>query len=85
MAAITGFRVTQHSQIFHCSLEIEINALRFINYTIPRLCSTYAVATLDVMKAEILLLKEQVKKERDKSMILEQYTRRENIRLLNVK
>ena len=84
MAAISAFRVTQHSQIFHFSLEIEFNALRFINYTIfvifvaivmaynififilfcsiavvpyilgctikhlgtiPRLCSTYAVAT----------------------------------------
>ena len=47
MAAISAFRVTQHSQTFHFSLEIEFNALRFINYTIPRLCSTYAVATID--------------------------------------
>ena len=46
MAAINAFRVTQHSQIFHFSLEIEFNALRFINYTIPRPCSTYAVATI---------------------------------------
>ena len=46
MAACSAFRVMQHSQIFHFSLEIEFNALRFINYTIPRLCSTYAVATL---------------------------------------
>ena len=47
MAAISAFRVTQHSQIFfHFSLEIEFNALRFINYTIPRLCSVYAVATI---------------------------------------
>ena len=49
MAAISAFGVTQHSQIcrfFHFSLEIEFNALRFINYTIPRFCSTYAVATL---------------------------------------
>ena len=37
------------------------------------------------MKAEILLLKEQVKKERDRNTRLEQYTRRENIRRLNVK
>ena len=36
-------------------------------------------------KAEILLLKGQVKKERDRNTRLEQYTRRENIRLLNVK
>ena len=35
----------QHGQIFHFSLEIEFNALRFINYPIPRLCSTYVVAT----------------------------------------
>ena len=47
MAAISAFRVTQHSQIFHFSLETEFNALCFINYTIPRLCSTYAVATID--------------------------------------
>ena len=47
MAAISPFRVTQHSQIFfHFSLEVEFNALLFINYTIPRLCSTYAVATI---------------------------------------
>ena len=47
MAAISAFRVTQHSQIFfHFSSEIEFNALRFINYIIPRLCSTYTVATL---------------------------------------
>ena len=31
MATIGAFRVTQHSQIFHFSLEIEVNALRFIN------------------------------------------------------
>ena len=49
MAAISAFRVTQHSQIFHFSLEIEFNALRFINYTIPSLCSTYAVATIGVL------------------------------------
>ena len=46
MAACSAFRVMQHSQIFHFSLEIEFNAFRFINYTIPRLCSTYAVTTL---------------------------------------
>ena len=40
---------------------------------------------VDVMKAEILLLKAQVKKERDRNTRLKQYTRRENIRLLNVK
>ena len=40
---------------------------------------------VDVMKTEILLLKGQVKKERDRNTRLEQYTRRENIRLLNVK
>ena len=34
------------ARFFHFYLEIEFNALRFINYTIPRLCSTYAVATL---------------------------------------
>ena len=53
MVAISAFRVTQHSQIFfHFSLEIEFNALHFINYTIPRLCSTYAVATLRVCSHE---------------------------------
>ena len=41
IAAISAFGVTQHSQLFHFSLEIEFNALRFINYTIPRLSSTY--------------------------------------------
>ena len=33
------------ARFFHFSLETEFNASRFINYTIPRLCSTYAVAT----------------------------------------
>ena len=47
MAAISAFRVTQHiARFFHFSLEVESNALRFINYTIPRLCSNYAVATI---------------------------------------
>ena len=32
---------------FNVSSETEFNALRFINYTIPRLCSTYAVATIE--------------------------------------
>ena len=40
---------------------------------------------VDVMKVEVLLLKGQVKKERDRNTRLEQYSRRENIRLLNVK
>ena len=44
MATIIAFCVTQHSQIFF--LEIEFNKMRFINYTIPRLCSTYAVAAI---------------------------------------
>ena len=35
---------------------------------------------VDVMKAEILLLNEQVKKESDRNTRLEQYTRRENIK-----
>ena len=34
------------ARFFHFSSEIEFNALRFFNYTIPRLCSTYAVATI---------------------------------------
>ena len=34
------------ARFFHFSSEIEFNALRFINYTIPRLRSTYAVATI---------------------------------------
>ena len=48
MAGISAFRVMRNiARIFHFSLEIEFNALRFINYTIPRLCSTYAVAALE--------------------------------------
>ena len=47
MATISAFHVTQHSQIFSLFLEIEFNAIRFINYTIPRLRSTYSVATID--------------------------------------
>ena len=35
------------ARIFHFFLEIEFNALRFISYTMPRLCSTYVVATLN--------------------------------------
>ena len=59
MATISAFRVTQHSQIpgarfFHFSLEIEFNAMRFINYTVPRLCSTYAVATIDCENKKIV-------------------------------
>ena len=46
MAAISTFRVTQHSQIFHLSLETEINALQFVNYTVLRFRSIYAVAIL---------------------------------------
>ena len=38
------------ARFVHFSLEIEFNALRFINYTIPRLCSTYAVAILGEIK-----------------------------------
>ena len=34
------------ARFFHFSLETEFNALRFINYRIPRLCSTYAVEKL---------------------------------------
>ena len=57
MAAISAFGVTQHSQIFfHFSSEIEFNALRFTNYTIPRLCSTYAVATIVEKVIHILCL-----------------------------
>ena len=59
MAAISAFGVTQHSQIFHFSLEIEFNALRFINYTISRLCSAYAVATSDVLNVNLLLVLSQ--------------------------
>ena len=36
------------ARFFHFSLEIEFNALGFINYTIPRLCSIYAVATITI-------------------------------------
>ena len=46
MAGISAF-ATQ-PDFFHFFLEIEFNALRFINYTIPRLCSTYAVATIHI-------------------------------------
>ena len=51
---ISSFRVTQHNQIFHFSLEIEFNAMRFINYTIPRLRLTYAVATIDCENKKIV-------------------------------
>ena len=40
------------ARFFHLSLETEFNALRFINYTIPRLCSTYAVATIDNIRPQ---------------------------------
>ena len=40
---------------------------------------------IDITKAEILLLKGPVKNERDRNTILDQYTRRKSIRLLNVK
>ena len=40
---ISAFRVTRHTWIFPVSLEIEFNAVRFINYTISKLCSTFAV------------------------------------------
>ena len=40
------------TRFFHFSLEIEFNALRFINYTIPRLCSIYVVATLYINDKE---------------------------------
>ena len=46
MAAISLFVSRNVDRFFHFSLEIEFNALRFINYAIPRLFSTYAVATL---------------------------------------
>ena len=46
MAAISAFGVTQLARFFHFSSETEFNTLRLINYTIPRLCSTYAVATI---------------------------------------
>ena len=62
MAAISAFGVTQHNQIFHFSLEIEFNALRFINYTIPRLCSTYAVATLAILTAVLVHVKVSMSK-----------------------
>ena len=57
MAAISALRVTQHSQIFHFSLQIEFNALHFINYTIPRLCSTYAVATISIQLCYLKMVK----------------------------
>ena len=50
MAAISAFGITQHSQIFHFSLETEFNVLRFINYTIPRLYSTYAAAAIYILR-----------------------------------
>ena len=45
-----------------------------------------AAASADVvgMKSEIQILKDQLKVEKDRNVKLEQYTRRENIRLLNV-
>ena len=44
------------ARFFHFSLEIEFNALRFINYTIPRLCSTYAVATIVYREIQLIAL-----------------------------
>ena len=45
-----------------------------------------AAASADIvgMKSEIQILKDQLKVEKDRNVKLEQYTRRENIRLLNV-
>ena len=45
-----------------------------------------AAASADIvgMKSEIRILKDQLKVEKDRNVKLEQYTRRENIRLLNV-
>ena len=45
-----------------------------------------AAASVDIvgMKSEIQILKDQLKVEKDRNVKLEQYTRRENIRLLNV-
>ena len=46
MAAISAFGVTNIASFCPFSLETEFNALHFINYTIPGLCSIYAVATI---------------------------------------
>ena len=45
-----------------------------------------AAASADIvgMKSEIQILKDQLKVEKDRNVKLEQYTRRENIRLSNV-
>ena len=45
-----------------------------------------AAASVDIvsMKSEIQILKDKLKVEKDRNVKLEQYTRRENIRLLNV-
>ena len=48
MAAISAFVSHNIARFFHISLQIEFNALRFIIYTISRICSTYAMATLSV-------------------------------------
>ena len=37
------------TRVFLFSLEIEFNAMHLIDYTISRLCSTYAVATIEKM------------------------------------
>ena len=57
MAAISAFRGMQHSQFFHFSLEIEFNALRFMNYTIPRLSSTYALATIKRLRGVLFIVR----------------------------
>ena len=47
MATIITFVSRSIARFFHFSLEIEFSAMRFTNYTIPRLHSTYAVANID--------------------------------------
>ena len=48
MAAISALVSRNIARFVHFSLETEFNALRFINYTIPRLCSNYTMATIAV-------------------------------------
>ena len=39
---------------FHVSLETEFNAVRFINYTILRLCSAFTVYSIVTSKKDVL-------------------------------
>ena len=49
------------ARFFRFSLEIEFNALRFINYIIPRLCPTHAVATVVIEFSVVLMIQNKIR------------------------